>query len=87
MQQKRKTPAAITEISMPAASVQLNGFVPAQARSEARDASKPGLLTRFFRAVHDAQTRRAERDIARFIETRGGRLTDALERKIERHFI
>jgi hypothetical protein len=31
--------------------------------------------------------RQAEREIGRFIEGRGGRITDALERQIERHFV
>lgn len=83
----RETPAAITEISMPAASVQLTGFIPDTADALSRRPGTPGLLARIVEALHAAQTRRAEREIARFIESRGGRMTDDLERKIERHFV
>ena len=72
---------------MPAASVQLTGFIPATAETLSRAPEGEGFFTRLIRAVHDAQTRRAEREIARFIESRGGRMTDDLERKIERHFV
>lgn len=76
---------------MPAASAQFNGFVPtiseALSAAEPKRGSHPGLFARMFNAVHEAQTRRAERQIARFIEASGGRMTDDLERKIERHFV
>jgi hypothetical protein len=68
---------------MSAASVEFHGFVPAKTTAPA----KPGLFARAIEAIHQAQTRRAEREIARFIERRGGRLTDELERRIERHFV
>ena len=71
---------------MPAASLQLNTFVP-QSSAEPVRAAAPGLLARALIRLQDAQMRRAERDIARFIETRGGRLTDTLERQIEKHFV
>jgi hypothetical protein len=67
---------------MSAASVQFTGFVPAEATAEKR-----GFFERAFKAIHVAQTKRAEREIARFIEARGGRMTDDLERKIEHHFV
>ena len=70
---------------MPAASLQLNTFVPAPA-GQSRDKA-PGFLARMLVSMQDAQMRRAEREIARFIETRGGRLTDTLERQIEKHFV
>ena len=76
---------------MPAASAQFNGFIPTIREAfsvvEPKPASAPGLFTRMFNAIHASQTRRAERDIARFIEASGGRMTDDLERKIERHFV
>lgn len=73
---------------MPAASVQLNGFVPASVGGRSASASQaPSFFARVLNAVHVAQTKRAEREIARFIEARGGRMTDDLERKIERHFV
>ena len=83
----RETPAVITEISMPAASVQFNGFISDQAESLSRVDDRPGFFARAYKRLHDAQIRRAEREIARFIEARGGRMTDDLERKIERHFV
>lgn len=70
---------------MPAASIQLNHFVGSDAPS--RSAGRPGLLARALNALHQAQIRRAEREIARYIETHGARLTDDLERQIERHFV
>lgn len=72
---------------MPAASAQLNGFIPADAGTLSRLNDQPSLFARLYKAFHDAQTRRAEREIARFIEARGGRMTDDLERNIERHFV
>lgn len=75
---------------MPAASIQLNSFVgssSATAPAAPSASGRPGLFSRFLTAVHEAQIRRAEREIARYIETRGGRLTDDLERRIERHFV
>ena len=83
----RETPAAITELSMPAASVQFNGFISDQAEALSKADDAPGFFARAFKLLQDAQTRRAEREIARFIEARGGRMTDDLERKIERHFV
>ena len=73
---------------MPAASVQLNGFIPAVAGGRSAPVEQtPSFFARLLNAVHEAQTKRAEREIARFIESRGGRMTDDLERKIERHFV
>ncbi len=70
---------------MPAASIHLNGFVGSEAPS--RSSERPGFLARALNAIHEAQIRRAEREIARYIETHGSRLTDDLERRIERHFV
>ena len=50
----------------------------------------PPSLRAFLRSVYaaivTARTRQAEREIARFIERNGGRLTDELERKISSRF-
>jgi hypothetical protein len=46
-----------------------------------------GLLSRFFAAVSRARMLQAERQIAQLIEAKGGRMTDDLERQIERNFI
>ena len=81
---------------MSAASVQFNRIqfnhipfneVVSAAPGEELPSREPGLIGRFLRAVHRAQTRRAEQEIARLIEKRGRRMTDDLERAIERHFI
>lgn len=45
---------------------------------------KPGLWTRFLNALIESQQRRAEREIERLIYASGGRLTDSVERDIER---
>lgn len=68
---------------MPAVSAQLNHFLAPTERAVAR----PGIVVRFFKALQEARMRQAEREVARFIEGRGGRITDALERQIERHFV
>lgn len=57
------------------------------AMPEDRSGARPRLVSRLLAAVRDARTRQAEREIARFIEGQGGRITDALERRIERHFV
>jgi hypothetical protein len=46
-----------------------------------------GLFARFVDAVKRSRMRAAEEEVARLIEARGGRLTDSLERQIERSFI
>ena len=57
-------------------------FIPATAA--AKSARKP-----FWRAVFDSiaasRERRAEREIAAYIERHGGQLTDEMERNIMRH--
>lgn len=50
-------------------------------------ARKPGLFARFLNAMRESRTRAAEREIARFLATRGGRITDDAEREIERRFM
>jgi hypothetical protein len=50
--------------------------------TEAKPARLP-LLTRLYNAIVESQQRRAEREIARFLATRGP-LTDEVEREIMR---
>jgi hypothetical protein len=45
-----------------------------------------GFLLRIVDAVADSNRRKAEREIARFIERNGGRITDRLERAIEHRY-
>jgi hypothetical protein len=48
---------------------------------------RAGLFARLIDAVKRSRMRAAEDQIARLIEARGGRLTDSIERQIERSFI
>ena len=49
--------------------------------------ARPSFFTRFFRALHEARLRQAEREIALYLGRTGGRLTDSVEREIERRFL
>ena len=46
--------------------------------------AKPGILRRIVDAIGALSERQSERDIARFIARRGGRITDEVEREIGR---
>lgn len=46
-----------------------------------------GLATRLWRALARSRRTGEEEEIARYIEMRGGRFTDALERDVERRFM
>jgi hypothetical protein len=52
-----------------------------------RAAGKPSLLSRFFAALMESRHRQAEREIARYIELNGGKLTDQLEFDIEQRYL
>ena len=69
---------------MPAVSTQLNAFLPLD---RADESVRPGWFARALHAFQEARLKQAEREVARFIEARGGRMTDALERQIERRFV
>jgi len=64
-------------------------FAPFVSTSSARDERNPPEKTGFWRRLSNAlrnyRQRRAEREIARFIQGRGGHLTDELERDLMRH--
>ena len=62
----------------------LTGFA---APTVSKAGTSKGLFARLFASVQEARMRQAEREIARFIEVKGGRLTDDVERQIERSFI
>jgi hypothetical protein len=51
-------------------------YAPAEA------APRKSIWTRVFEALVSAQQRRADREIARFLESHGGLLTDDMERQI-----
>jgi hypothetical protein len=44
-------------------------------------------LTRLLHYVQDANMRRAEHEIARYLESTGGKFTDSTEREIEQRFL
>jgi hypothetical protein len=44
-------------------------------------------IRRLWNALSKARRHRAEVEIAAYVQLRGGRMTDALERDIERHFM
>lgn len=48
-------------------------------------ATKMPLSTRISNALQEVGRQRAEREIAAYIQARGGRTTDRLERDIERY--
>lgn len=73
---------------MPAVTTQLNDFImPAAPAASAPTVRKPSWFSRALAAVQDARMRQAEREIAFLIERGGGRMTDDLERRIERSLI
>ena len=49
--------------------------------------NRRGLLRRFFDAMMASRQRQVDREIARYIRDNGGRLTDNIEREIERRFL
>jgi hypothetical protein len=50
-------------------------------------AARRGLMRRLLDAVMAARMRQAEREIAAFVASSGGRFTDETEREIERRFL
>ena len=46
-----------------------------------------GLWQRFFDALIAVRQQQADREIARFLQSRGGKLTDEAEREIARRFL
>ena len=71
---------------MPAAAAQLHSFIAPSSDSRVANESK-GFFARFMAGVYEARSRQAEREIAYLIELKGGRLTDDIERQIERRFV
>jgi hypothetical protein len=49
--------------------------------------AKRSLLLRVFDAIEASNMRRAEREIARYLRATGGKITDEVEREIERRFL
>jgi hypothetical protein len=46
-----------------------------------------GLLRRLLDTIEASRQRQVDREIARYIHDNGGRLTDTIEREIERRFL
>ena len=69
-----------------AAHVSPSSYLPGAASAAAAEQPRPGLLSRLLQAVMTSRRIRAEAEVARFIEERGGRITDDLEREISRRF-
>ena len=66
-----------------------NEFIPylperiaAKRRAEAK---RRGILRRIFDAIVESRQKHAERELARFVERTGGRLTDDIERRMTEH--
>ncbi len=59
-------------------------FAPTAPKAE--KAPRKSLWRRFVDAMIESQQRRAEREIARFLASRGGIFTDETEREIMRRF-
>ncbi len=60
-----------------------NGHLPTAERStEAAANARPGFWRRVFERMVAAQQRRAEREIAAYLRSHGGLLTDDMEREI-----
>ena len=52
-----------------------------------RAPARPSLLARFTAAMMVSRQRQADREIARYMNLNGGKLTDSAEREIERRFL
>lgn len=48
---------------------------------------RPGFLVRFMLYLAASRQRQADRGAADFIEMNGGKITDSIERQIERRFL
>ena len=52
-----------------------------------KQAPQRNFFVRLLEAIERANMRRAEHEIARYLRVSGGKLTDDLEREIERRFL
>ena len=58
-------------------------IIPVSPSGRAKQRSKAGLLRRLVDALVASQLQRTEYEIARYLESTGGKFTDSIERKIE----
>ena len=49
--------------------------------------TRPGFWRKLYAAIHASRQRAAEREIALYLHTIGGKFTDDAEREIERRFL
>lgn len=49
--------------------------------------ARPGFFARVLAAMMESRQRQANREIAQYLALSGGKLTDTIEREIERRFI
>ena len=57
--------------------------IPASPSRPAKQRSRPGLLRRLLAALVASREQQIEHEIARYLESTGGKLTDTVEREIE----
>ena len=57
--------------------------IPVSPSGRAKQHSKAGLLRRVLDALVASQLQRTEHEIARYLESTGGKFTDSIEREIE----
>jgi hypothetical protein len=50
-------------------------------------ARRPGLLRRIYEAMHRSRQTQAERVVAAYLESTGGRFTDEIERRITERLV
>ena len=58
--------------------------VPVSRSGRVKQQSTPGLLRHLLDALVASQLQQTEHEIARYLETTGGKLTDTVEREIEK---
>jgi hypothetical protein len=61
--------------------------LPSAARTTPQSAKRPGLFVRLMSALAASRQRQVEAQIGQMIELQGGKMTDSVERQIERRFL
>jgi hypothetical protein len=59
--------------------------IPLSPSGRAKQQLRPGLLRRLLDALVASRLQQAEQEIARYLESTGGKFTDSVEREIEEH--
>jgi hypothetical protein len=79
----------MTYAARPSEFVPCFGDTPATRRAAAGRvaATRASLLRRIFDAIFDSRLQHAEREVVRYLERTGGRLTDDIERRITDRFV